>query len=61
MRSRRPEPTAGVVMAFSMWLWKLWKWVARLLSGKCEIERLSESRELLETRTLKIGSEVGIN
>ena len=45
-------------MALTALLWRLWKWLSRLFTGKCEVQRLAEAKEALETRTLKIGKDV---
>ena len=56
-RAKRREANVGARMAFTLWLWRLWKWLLRQLTGKCEIQRLSESKEPLEIRTHKIGGD----
>lgn len=48
---RRPSGLAVI-----MWMWRLWKWLVRLLTRKCEIQRLAESKVSLEKRTIQIGN-----
>ena len=54
-RSQEVSGTGVSVMAVTMWLWRLWKWLSRLFTGKSEIQRYAESKEPLEMRTLRIG------
>lgn len=56
-RARHQRASAGAKMALTLWLWRFWKWLLRLLTRKCEIQRLSESKEPLEIRTRKIGED----
>ena len=52
------ERTLGVSvhMAVTVWLWRLWKWLSRLFTRKCEIQRHAEAKQALEMRTLRIGT-----
>lgn len=54
-RDDERRPSAGIVLTVTMWMWRLWKWLVRLLTRKCEIQRLAESKISLEKRTIKIG------
>jgi hypothetical protein len=45
-------------MALTALLWRLWKWLSRLFTGKSEVQRLAEAKEALETRTLKIENSI---
>ena len=56
-RERSLSRQSGAVgMAMSVWLWRLWKWLTRLVTGKCEIQRFCEAKEPVETRTHNIGA-----
>lgn len=45
-----------VSMALFLWLWRLWKWLVRLLTGKCELYRLCYWKAPLEQKTQRIGA-----
>ncbi len=40
-------------------LWRIWKWLVHLATGKCEIVRVCEGKAPLEERTWRIGEPVG--
>jgi hypothetical protein len=55
VRERSLNVQPGVFgMAVTVWLWRLWKWLTRLFTRKCEIQRFTEAKVPMEKRTLNI-------
>ena len=54
--TRPSQLSGGIAIAVTMWLWRLWKWIVRLFTRKCEVQRLAESKDSLEKRTVQIGN-----
>ena len=40
---------------FSLVFWRICKWILRLLTGKCELQRICQKTEDIPTRTVGIG------
>ena len=40
---------------FLHWLWRVWKWLLRLFTGQCELERLCYQRQQPHQLALRIG------